>query len=287
MPRTIKHRLIVYSLLFVAFWFVFSMYVFYFNIKPQKFISQITPKEFGKEYEDIWLHTKDNLKLNGWFLKNNQSLDKAIIILHGYPADKGDLLSSYLFLHEKYSLLFIDFRYFGKSEGKYTTVGIKETEDVLAGIKFLQDRGVKKIGIFGLSMGGATALMTVPQTQAIKAIVSQSSYARLDLMAETQYKNFYILTKPLVFLTKLLAKLFLGVDIVNSSPQAAAKNIQIPVFIIHSEADDQIPFEQALILQEALKHNPRAEFWLQRNLLHGETSADYQNRINNFFKRYL
>ncbi len=190
-------------------------------------------------------------------------------------------------MQEQYSLLFIDFRYFGNSEGKYSTIGIKETEDVLAGIKFLQDRGVKKIGIFGFSMGGATALMTLTKTDAISAVISQSSYARLDLMAASQYRYFYFLRKPLTFLTKLWAKIFLGIDIVRESPQEAVKNIQTPVLIIHSNTDDQIPFENALLLQEALKNHNQAEFWFQDNLMHGESGVDYQKRLRDFFKKHL
>lgn len=274
--------------MFVIFWIVFSLYAFYTNIRPEKFSSMITPKDFNKEYENITLYTQDGLKLSAWFLPNKKVSDKAIIILHGYPADKSDLLASYLFLHERYSLLFVDFRYFGESEGKYTTIGIKEVEDVLAAVKFLQERQVKKIGIFGFSMGGATALMTLSKIDAINAVVSQSAYAGLDLMAENQYKYFYFLKRPLTLLTKMWGKLIFGIDISTMSPRVVIQNIQAPILIIHSKQDDQIPFSHALILRDALKNNLQAEFWFQDSLIHGENSgAGYEKRIIDFFAKYL
>jgi fermentation-respiration switch protein FrsA (DUF1100 family) len=48
-----------------------------------------------------------------------------------------------------------------------------------------------------------------------------------------------------------------------------------------------IPFKNALLIQEGLQHNPRAEFWFEENLIHGQLGKEYQNRIQQFFGRNL
>ena len=67
------------------------------------------------------------------------------------------------------------------------------------------------------------------------------------------------------------------------SPAESAEKLQIPILIIHSKNDEVIPFKNAVLIQEALKNNPKAEFWFEENLIHGQLGDEYQKRIENFF----
>src|SRR5688572_24322435 len=89
----------------VVFILVLSLWLFYVAIRPLKITSNITPKYYGIAYEDVQFKTEDNILIKGWFVPSLKSLAKTIILLHGYPADKGDILSSRLFLHSTYNLL--------------------------------------------------------------------------------------------------------------------------------------------------------------------------------------
>ncbi|MFQ5620341.1 MAG: hypothetical protein ACE5FT_00690 [Candidatus Nanoarchaeia archaeon] len=55
---------------------------------------------------------------------------------HGYPFEKSNILPSSLFLYPQYNILLYDHRYFGESDGFYSTASLKETVDVEAAIKF-------------------------------------------------------------------------------------------------------------------------------------------------------
>ena len=135
-------------------------------------------------------------------------------------------------------------------------------------------------------MGGAVALMAAPDAPEIKAIVSESSYARLDLMAERLFA-VPLLGRPLGFLTTLGARVLLGVNVRKTSPEASVARLTRPVLLIHSRQDHVIPFLHALRLQDALSQNPNAAFWFQDGLLHGEFGGDYQQRIEEFFAKHL
>src|SRR5262249_58002592 len=133
-------------------------------------------------YEAVSFRTADALTPGGWHIPAAQRTEKTLILLHGYPADKGNILPALSFLHEDFNLLLFDFRYLGKSEGSYSTAGAKEVEDLLAAIQFLKSRGVREVGVWGFSMGGAVALMAIEKAPEIRAVVSESSYVSLAEM---------------------------------------------------------------------------------------------------------
>ena len=66
------------------------------------------------------------------------------------------------------------------------------------------------------------------------------------------------------------SKLFLKESLVDVSPIRAIEGLRIPLFITHTEADEVIPFSHALRLQEASRDNENAEFYFQKDEIHGE-----------------
>jgi len=265
---------------------IISLWGFYSSIRPPKIISSVTPRDLKMNYEDVSFRTADGLTLRGWYIPAAQRTEKTLILLHGYPADKGNILPALSFLHEDFNLFLFDFRYLGKSEGNYSTAGAKEVEDLLAAVQFLKSRGVREVGVWGFSMGGAVALMTIEKAPEIRAVISESSYASL---AEMTFELLRIpgLNYPIAYLVSVWAKLFLGIDVTEASPADRIRNTKIPILLIHSSADAVIPFSHARSLQQALAKNPNAEFWFHEQFAHGQLASDYKNRVRNFFLKHL
>lgn len=238
------------------------------------------------DYETVSFRTADDLALRGWYIPAAQTGAKTVILLHGYPADKGNILPALAFLHEDFNLLLFDFRYLGQSEGSYSTAGAKEVEDLLAAIRFLKRRGVKEVGIWGFSMGAAVALMAIEKAPEIKAVISESSYASLAQMAFELFR-IPLLKYPIAYLVGFWTKVFLGIDLREVSPARSVRNTTIPILLIHSSADAVIPFSHAQQLKEALAHNASAKFWFNEGFAHGELGSDYQTRVKSFFKKNL
>jgi dipeptidyl aminopeptidase/acylaminoacyl peptidase len=272
---------IVFALLIVT-----SLWGFYSSIRPPKIISSLTPRDLKMNYEDVSFKTADALTLRGWHIPALKSTDKTLILLHGYPADKGNILPVLAFLHQDFNLLLFDFRYLGKSDGRYSTAGANEVEDLLAAIRYLKNRGVQEVGVWGFSMGGAVALMAIEKAPEIRAVVSESSYANLAQMA-FQLFRFPLLNYPLAYLIGFWAKLFLGIDIRDVSPAEKLRNTSIPILLIHSSADAVIPFSHARSLEKALAKNRRAESWFNDGFAHGQLAGEYRTRVSEFFKRNL
>ncbi|MEK6922649.1 MAG: alpha/beta fold hydrolase [Nanoarchaeota archaeon] len=266
---------------------IFSFLNFYISIHPPKFKTNLAPTAYSLDYEEITLKTTDGLKLKGWFIP--KKTDKAIIITHGYPFDKNNILGGTHFLAKKYNLLLFDFRYFGESEGKYTTVGYHETKDFLAAVQYLKDKNFTRIGAIGFSLGAATSLMA--NSPDVKAIVADSSYATIDKMIERSYFIFPgILKLPFVWLTKLYSYILLGISTNEISPLKQVPNIKSPILFIHGEKDTQIPVENTKLLYEASNKN-KTILWLIPNVDHGAAHfynpEEYEKKVIDFFEDNL
>ncbi|MDP7476391.1 MAG: tRNA U-34 5-methylaminomethyl-2-thiouridine biosynthesis protein, partial [Candidatus Woesearchaeota archaeon] len=146
MVDIIPKNIILIFLLIIAFIILFSFLTFIMSIKPGKWPIEFTPESFKLKYEDVTFESSDGLKLKGWFIPSDKSND-TIIVMHGYPTNKADVLPFSMFLLKKFNVFLFDFRSFGESEGSYTTAGYKEVKDLDGAVKYLKSRkNVKNIG---------------------------------------------------------------------------------------------------------------------------------------------
>lgn len=279
--------IIIIALLFIFF---ITLLGFYFSIRPIKVFSSMTPKYFGVQYENIQFKTTDNIIIRGWFIPNKNIHAKTIILLHGYPMDKGNILPTRIFLHKDYNLLFIDFRYLGESGGHYSTIGKNEVLDLRAAIDYLHHRNIHQVAVWGLSLGAAVALLAAPDTPEIKAIVNEASYARLDWIAYNYYRSLrfipglqYIMGNALRF----WAWIFLNIDIKQIQPVQALAQLKIPILMIYSKNDQVVTYPHALAMQQAARHNPRAQMIILEHAQHGELMKNYEKIIKDFFDKNL
>ncbi len=280
-------QLLIKILIFILLFLIFlSLFAFFMAIRPIKIITKLEPSDFELMAEEVSFKSTDGIRLSGWLIPNNRT-KSAIIVMHGYPADKANLLGIAEFLAKDFNVFLFDFRSFGKSEGSFTTAGYLEKNDLLGAIEYLEkEKNITKIGLYGFSLGGAVALTT--NNENVKAIVSDSAYAKLSHMAERMYHIFSILKYPLAYLTKLYGIVFLRINIDNANPVDNIKNLKIPILIIHAEKDTQIPVSEAYLLHDA---NKKTEIWIVENAEHGMTHsinpAKYEEKVLEFFKKHL
>lgn len=83
-------------LVLILFLLFASLFGFYSSIRPPKIISGVNPKDLGLDYEQVTFTTADTIKIAGWWIPSEAYVTednpvKTIILLHGYPADKGDI----------------------------------------------------------------------------------------------------------------------------------------------------------------------------------------------------
>jgi uncharacterized protein len=127
------------------------------SMKPAR--QQISPPNFDGGYEAVSFGTTSGRTLRGWFLTGTD--DVGIVLLHGIRSDRTSLVERAKFLRRQgYNVLLFDLQAHGDSDGDYITFGFIEARDVEAAVKFLREtKKVSRVGIIGLSLGGAAALL--------------------------------------------------------------------------------------------------------------------------------
>jgi dipeptidyl aminopeptidase/acylaminoacyl peptidase len=250
---------------------------------PPKIISTRTPKDANLTYKDVTLKSTDGISVAAWDVDATAPSDTAILVLHGYGDDKGDILSRVAFLAPQYRLLLIDFRSFGKSGGGYTTIGQKEIADAQAGIDYLRGQGVKRIGIYGFSMGGAVALRAAARNQDVAVVVTEEAYADIRTMVEQPYRYLGPLRWPLVNVIVAVTDLVLHADAKKDTPTAAASTLHVPVLVIHARGDTDVPIAEAEALKTALAGDNSASFWFSDGVVEGQSPIDFSTQVKNFF----
>lgn len=282
----------IWLLLLVLIFLGLSLFAFWTVVRPPKIVSGWKPDDFELPFEAHTARTADGHSIGLWLIPRRDGGAKApeqrpvVLLLHGYPAEKGDLLPIAARLHPEFDVLLLDFRSFGESSGTVTTVGAKEVLDVRAALDFLAERGYTRVGLFGFSLGGAVALRTAAVDPRVSAVVSLESFSDLLTIGADAYRFFGPLRRPFVSLVALWARVFLGINAAEVSPVRAAAQLAVPVLLIHAEGDEEIPVAHGRRIAASLSHNPNAEIiFFPGGSLHGALPEDVWERLIHFLEK--
>ena len=100
--------------------------------KHMPFIQERKEAMLNEEHSDKWIISKDGLKLHAtWFPQSD--CKKIVICFHGYTSQgmKDYIGLSGYYLKRGYSMLLVDERAHGESEGKYIGFGCLDRQDAL------------------------------------------------------------------------------------------------------------------------------------------------------------
>lgn len=274
-----------------------SFVLVYANTHPPRYPLNVPPSDYGQPYERVSFITEDGLTLAGWLIKPDRSGKKtpAIIICHGLGANKSDFTEFAVFLARRgYLVLTFDFRAHGDSEGSRTSLGYHERKDVSAALQYLSSRpevDKERIGIFGFSLGGSTAILAAAETRKFRAVAADSAFTSLRDQARQAITGYYHLPAfPFVNISVLGYELYFQTRVRNIAPESVIGSISpAPVLIIAGEGDDMIPAENGRKLFQAAQE-PK-ELWVISVGGHGGTVAaagnEYNKRIGDFFDKHL
>jgi len=275
----------LYVIVALAVFVALSLVSFWLAVRPPRMTIPLAPADFKLAVEEIWIETADGYRLSAWLVAKPGAA--AIVLLHGYPAEKTDMLPLAAALARQFTVLLVDLRYFGQSQGRVTTLGFRERDDLRRTIDTLASRGFDRVGVFGFSLGGAIAITTAVDEPRIGAVAAYSPFSDLRVLAHELYAWMGPLRYPFVGLMRVWSRVFLGADVTAFPPVAAAARLSIPVYLIASRDDEQIGFRHAERLRQALAANPRAEYEFMERGRHGVMAPDVEQRLERFFLRAL
>lgn len=233
---------------------------------------------------------RDGLRLRGTFMPCPGS-HKTVICFHGYSS-KGmnDFTSLGRFYHGLgYQLLIVDQRAHGESQGEYITFGCLDRYDVLAWTHYVERRfgpGHEMI-LHGISMGGATVLMAsgLKLPAGVKAIISDCAFTSAwDVFSHVLNKTYHLPAFPLMNLADGMAKKKAGYGLAECSSSEEVKKAQVPILLIHGDADTFVPSRMCQEIYENCAS--KKEILIIKGAGHAECyykdTVSYENKVRTF-----
>ncbi|MDJ0660917.1 MAG: alpha/beta fold hydrolase [Crocosphaera sp.] len=206
-----------------------------------------TPADWGMSYEDVWLSVMTPQgkieQVHGWWINPNSYAKKVLLYLHGIGGNVSYNLSTIqTFYNQGYSVLIIDYRGYGLSQGQFPTESEIYRDSQVAWDYLTEERGIKpqNIFIYGHSMGGAVAIdLGVRKPHAAGVIVENTFTSMIDM---TDHSGFFY-------------KLFPSQLLVHQRFDSLAKLslLQVPLLLIHGTSDRTVPYTMSETLFQAAR----------------------------------
>lgn len=260
------------SILFIAVSvFVFFTAYVYFNQSsfiyfPTKKI-ETTPVELNLPYQEVWIATSDLVNLNAWYLPVDHPR-ATLLFLHGNGGNISHRLDKLaLFNSLGLSVLIIDYRGYGLSEGTPSEEGTyRDAEAAWEYLTGNQKINAKDIIVYGESLGGAVATWLTTQHNP-GALILDSTFTSIIDMGKRYYPYL-----PLKFIARIRYPTIDRIDSINC-----------PVLIIHSSDDDIVPFAMGKQLYERA-NQPRDFLQIHGNHNYGfmQSLDAYRSGLDNF-----
>jgi len=228
--------------------------------------------------------------IHGWLVSGRPGKG-VIILMHGIRADRSQLVGVAQFLFRAgYSVLLFDFQAHGESAGKHITAGYLESRDAVAAVDFAQQKCPgEKIGVIGVSMGGAAALLADPPLR-VNALVLESVYPTIQqaITDRLEIRFGWLGRLGTPFLTwQLKPRLGFGAD--SLCPIKQVGKITVPKFFMAGTADRDTTVQESRDLFAAAAE-PK-QLWLLDGAahvdLHKFAKAEYEKRVLDFLAKNL
>jgi fermentation-respiration switch protein FrsA (DUF1100 family) len=199
-----------------------------------------TPADLNLTYEDLTIPTADGITISAWYLPAAEP-HHALLYCHGNAGDIRDWVhAAPPFVDAGCSLLLLDYRGYGRSEGSPSEEGLYL--DGAAAWRWIQDRASAEgipASILGKSLGSAVGIHLAARQQPASLILDSAFTSMREVVARVASSSFPIL--PNFSIPKLYESL------------EEVPGIACPTLVIHGGQDDLVPLEQGERIFQTLR----------------------------------
>ena len=247
--------------------------------------SQLGHTECFDDYDNLWERHDFTLNtckatISCEYIINPASAEgrkKVAIICHGHTVSRMTTLKyGRIFYNLGYNLIIFDERYFGKSEAKFCTLGMNESQDVKRIIAFARDTFGADcfLGLHGESMGGGTSMLLL-DTETPDFVVADCPFG------DTKKLMFYQLERRFRFrisrhitfaVANAVCRIACGYDMRKINPIESVRTTDVPICFIHGAADVYVPCSHSKEMFDAVR-NPDSELHIIPGAGHARSIA--------------
>jgi uncharacterized protein len=249
--------------------------------------------------EDLVVTAADGTKLRGWKVRPQNPNGSWVLLFHGVADNRvGVVGQAHFLLRAGYSVVMMDARAHGASEGPMATYGWLERHDTSAIIDTLYASEApaypQHIFALGESMGAGMALQSAAADPRIEAVVAEAPFASLR-EAAYDYAGLqkYPLLGETLFAPGAWTMIYRGESLAGFlaaevSPQKSVAARNFPVLLICDGADTTLPCRHTRKIFAAAT-GPK-ELWEVSGAFHTAAiayqPAEFERRVLAFFARY-
>ena len=244
----------------------------------------------GLRVENVEFPSASGATIYGWFVAGKAG-QGVVVLMHGIHGDRTTLVSRAEFLSRAgYAVLLFDFQGHGESRGHQITFGFLESRDAIAAVNFIHHQlPGEKVGVLGISMGAAAALLAAPPLP-VNALILESSYPTIYQATEDRLGlRFGWLGRLATPLLTCQLKPRLGISQDDLNPLACARRIPVPKFFLAGTLDRDTTIEEAKALFVAAAE-PKQAWWIDgagHEDLHRFAGSEYETRVLAFLAGQL
>ncbi len=237
----------------------------------------------------VAFESESGAMIHGWHV--SQVDERGVIVLvHGIRATRRSMVARARFLADSgYAVLLIDLQAHGESSGEIITAGHREQHDVRAAVEFARSQHPgTPIGLIGISLGGASAVLASPLS--IDAMVLESVYT--DIAIAIDHRVRARLGMLATIATPILMRQLewqAGISRNDLRPMFRMQDLDCPVFVMSGLADRSTTVGDTRALFDSAR-GPK-DLWLIAGAghvdLHRFDPVEYEARVGAFFNRHL
>lgn len=192
----------VYRLLFIPLGMAAVVAVLvYMGTHPAVVNSSIDPQSIGIYYDPVSFASADGTRLEAWLVpaidarvvieqqeKVLQQERAAVVLVHGYGADRLQMLPLVKPLHEAGYIVLVTTLRGEAGDSSACTFGVRESEDVLAAIEVLRRRAdvdPKRIALIGTDTGATACLLAAEKDGDIQALIMDRPVRESEKLIES------------------------------------------------------------------------------------------------------
>lgn len=209
---------------------------------------------------EVSIAGEGDISLSGWYYPRD-SATCAVVFAHGWNSNRtGSMKYAPLFQDCACDLLFYDHRAHNQSGGTEATGGVMESKDLMKVTDWLQTQNGltdAQTGWVGVSWGAATVLQAGGESQRPLAFILSDSPFENWYTATTERADKWFGKWTRIFLPviRLFVRVRAGTSFDDASCISHVDKIKAPVFLIHSEGDNDTGSIQSVHISESLPDN--------------------------------